>query len=525
MESIAYVRVSTQEQADTNKSLANQEQACRDYAAHKNLDIAKVFIEEGESAKTADRTKLKEMMNFLKDSKGGIKNVIVWKVDRLARNTSDHLMLTGMFAKMGARLHSVTEPLEDTPAGKLMEHILASFAEFDNSVRAERSSKGMQSRLLDGGWVHIAPIGYVNFKDYLGRPTIKPDLQAKGVTALLNEFSTGLYRQIDAAERARSVYGIKTKYGNDISNNAVYKMLRSPIYAGFVHGKGLSEPIKGLHQAIISEDTYRINQSILNGKKPKLPRIPTKYDADWSLRKHLKCAYCGNGLTGSVSKGRGNKPHAYYHCTKCKGAAQKTKHLRLRKTETEEAYLGMLAKARPPPHVMKLFRQILFRWWNNEYKHSADIKHIIENKIQLLENKKVEFNSMYADGAIESAEELKQSKDKLNDEIDSLKLELITASEVYARRDEAIDLAIDFMANGDKMWRIAKENQKGWFQKMVFPDGISVNENLKFGTAQKGLIYQEAHLIEAEYEATKKTQNDSESLMVIPPGIEPGLPG
>lgn len=525
MEAVVYTRVSTLEQAENNKSLDNQQQACRDYAARLNLDVIKVFTEQGESAKTADRTQLKAMIEYMGANKGRVKNVIVWKVDRLARKTEDHLMLTGLFAKMGARLHSVTEPLEDSAAGKLMEHILASFAEFDNRVRAERSSKGMESRLREGGWVHIAPIGYQNVKDFMGRPTIEPDEQAKGVKALLDEFSSGLYRQLEAAERARSMYKIKTKNGNDISNNGVYKMLRNPIYAGMVHGKGLDEPVKGLHKALISEETYLKNQAILTGRRPRGPKPPKKFNQFWSLRRHLRCEYCGNLMTGSTSKGRGGKPHPYYHCTKCKGAHKGTRHLRLKKDDIEMAYKLQLTFAAPPPHIMKLFRTIIFRWWNEEYAQSANVKHDIENRIQKLENQKIEANKMRISGAIETDAELLETKNKINDEIDSLKLEQIAANEVYAKRDQAIDLAIDFMANAEAMWNVATESNRGRFQKMVFPDGISVNEKLIFGTARKGILYEEASLLEAEVKATKKTQNDTESLVVIPRGVEPLFPG
>jgi DNA invertase Pin-like site-specific DNA recombinase len=517
MSSIIYTRVSTQEQADNNKSLDNQRDACKDYAAKKNLDVMKVFVEEGESAKTADRTKLKELLNYMRDNKGLVKNVIVWKVDRLARKTEDHLMLTGLFAKMGARLHSVTEPLEDTTAGKLMEHILASFAEFDNQVRAERSSKGMHSRMIEGGWVHQAPVGYSNAKNYDGVPSLEPDNQAANVALLLNEFSSGHYRQLDAAERAKSIYKIRTKKGNLVSNNSVYKMLRNPIYCGFISGKSLSEPIKGVHRALITEETYKTNQAILNGKRPKSPKPPSKYNPKWSLRKHIICAYCGNGMTGSISKGRGGKPHGYYHCTKCKGTKNE-RHLRLRKDDAEKAYLENVSHLTPPPYIMKLFRELIFRWWNQEYKCSADKKHSVENRIQELENKKIEANEMRIRGAISTDEELRLTKDKINADIDSFKIELMTAVDTYKQRDEAIDIAIDFMAHAEKIWSIAENADRARFQKMIFPDGISVNENLKFGTTRTGILYEEANLLNDAISTIKKTQHDVESTLAGAPG-------
>ena len=60
---------------------------------------------------------------------------------------------------------------------------------------------------------------------------------------------------------------------------------------------------------------------------------------------------------------------------------------------------------------------------------------------------------------------------------------------------------------------------------MIIPDATSVNEHYEFGTANLGPIFQELSLLNNKYEETKKTQNNSESLMVIPRGVEPLFPG
>lgn len=81
MKAVIYTRVSTVEQAEMNKSLENQEEACRNYAAHHNLDVIKVFKEEGESAKTADRTQLEELVKYCSANHNDISSLIVWKLD------------------------------------------------------------------------------------------------------------------------------------------------------------------------------------------------------------------------------------------------------------------------------------------------------------------------------------------------------------------------------------------------------------------------------------------------------------
>jgi DNA invertase Pin-like site-specific DNA recombinase len=57
---------------------------------------------------------------------------------------------------------SVTEPIDDTSTGKLMEGVLAAFAQFDKDVRSERTRAGMRMALEHGRWMFIPPVGYLN---------------------------------------------------------------------------------------------------------------------------------------------------------------------------------------------------------------------------------------------------------------------------------------------------------------------------------------------------------------------------
>src|SRR5712692_3994919 len=151
MNGIIYCRVSSKEQVK-GTSLDSQDLACRDAAHAKHVAILKVFEERGESAKFADRTELIELLEYCRENKGRIQYLFIWKIDRLARNVGDFYNLKTLLLKYGVRVMSVTEPIEANPEGKLLETILAGFAEFDNDVRAMRSVQGMRKRLHDGIW-------------------------------------------------------------------------------------------------------------------------------------------------------------------------------------------------------------------------------------------------------------------------------------------------------------------------------------------------------------------------------------
>src|ERR1044071_1748172 len=89
MNGIIYCRVSSKEQIE-GTSLESQELACREYAKSHGIQVLRVFVERGESAKFADRTQLLELIDFCKSNSGNIGVLLVWKVDRFARNVGGH---------------------------------------------------------------------------------------------------------------------------------------------------------------------------------------------------------------------------------------------------------------------------------------------------------------------------------------------------------------------------------------------------------------------------------------------------
>lgn len=143
---IIYCRVSSAAQVD-NTSLESQENACKDYAAREGVEVTKVFIEKGESAKTAQRTEFQKALGFCGDKKNHISYFIVYKLDRFSRNQNDHAITRALLKKNGISLRSVTEPINDSSTGRMMEGIISVFAEFDNNVRTERSTNGMKESL------------------------------------------------------------------------------------------------------------------------------------------------------------------------------------------------------------------------------------------------------------------------------------------------------------------------------------------------------------------------------------------
>jgi site-specific DNA recombinase len=121
---IVYTRVSDARQID-NTSLMGQQDVCRQWCSRNNLEVDRVFIERGESAKSADRTQFQAMFEFLAVvGKGSISHVIVYKFDRFSRNVEDGAEYRLKLRKLGIDLRSATEATDDSPAGKFLTTML-----------------------------------------------------------------------------------------------------------------------------------------------------------------------------------------------------------------------------------------------------------------------------------------------------------------------------------------------------------------------------------------------------------------
>src|SRR5258707_52373 len=120
-----------------------------------------VFREEGRSAKTIkDRPALIQLLEYCRRHKRGVDAIIVYRLDRISRQTADYLAIRKKMADCEITIISATEPTGDTPTEKFVETLLAGFAQMDNDVRSERTKNGLRARFLAGLHNATAPMGY-----------------------------------------------------------------------------------------------------------------------------------------------------------------------------------------------------------------------------------------------------------------------------------------------------------------------------------------------------------------------------
>lgn len=143
---VIYVRVSIDRQVVEGASLQTQERDCRAMCDRNGWELVRLFREEGESAKSADRPRLQELLTYCRDAKPRPDYVLVHHVDRWARNGQDHDMMRNYLLKLGVKLRSFSQRLGEDPYDQFYERIMSGQAELDNKLRGIRRVAGMKSR-------------------------------------------------------------------------------------------------------------------------------------------------------------------------------------------------------------------------------------------------------------------------------------------------------------------------------------------------------------------------------------------
>jgi site-specific DNA recombinase len=369
MRAVIYCRVSSKEQVD-GTSLESQEIACREYAARNRIDIIKVFIERGESAKFADRTQLLELLAFCRERASVVDYLLVWKVDRLARNVGDHFSIKASLLKQNVRVISVTEPIDTKPEGKLLETILAGFAQFDNDVRAARTVQGLRRKIHEGLFPWKAPLGYRTAT--LGKKKTEPDRPEQPAFGILqrawHDFASGRYRKIEILRKVTRE-GLLTQAGKPLTKQSLDNILADPFYAGIIRDPWSLEEFEGRHLPMVSRALFGKVRAMLGASPTAVPHRNLR--PEFPLRAFARCANCESPLTGSFSQGR-SRVYPYYHCFR-KGCDPRGNYPL---SSVHREFVSFLDDASPDVRIIDKVR----RWVAQASAETAEASHTLNER-------------------------------------------------------------------------------------------------------------------------------------------------
>ena len=510
---IIYTRVSSGRQVE-NASLDTQERICTEYCERNGWKVLKVFREEGESAKTADRTQLLKALEFCRIHKPRPNFFVVYDVKRFARNTEDHQVLRRTLANWDVLLRSATQTIGERPEQKFLETILSGESEYDNAVRKERSVTGMASRLREGRWTFRAPLGYLNTKRQ-GQKTIVPDTErAPLIREAFERYATGLHKRQAVLEWITDK-GLTTLDNRRVSTESFRRMLTNPLYAGRVIVQGTREGAgkewqfseKGQFEAIVPENVFDKVQQLLSGRRPSVaPR--KRANPDFPLRHFVRCATCDKPLTGSKSTGRSGAKFAYYHCQNkdCTGRVSVP-------TERMEAdFIAFLQQLRPNPEYLKVFRETVVVVYKAKFNESLTMRDKLERDLRNRRDDKWKLNETFAAYPREfGVDDYRQMKEAIEQDILTLEMKINDARQDEIDIEELLDFAETLLLNAAGAWNQSGLEQRQRLQQVLFPQGVTYTNGV-YRTAVTSHMF---NMIEA-------TAEENRDLVALP-GIEPGF--
>ena len=306
MKAVIYARYSSDNQRE--ESIEGQIRECTAFAEKNGITILRHYIDRAFSAKTDNRP---EFQNMIKDSgKRLFDMIIVWKLDRFARNRYDSARYKAALKKNGVKVVSATEVISDGAEGIILESVLEGYAEYYSADLSEKVVRGMTENALkskyNGGTL---PIGYQIDSDQcfqldpLTAPFVREAFQRYDEGATMTQIRDWLNEQ-----------GVKNTRGQKMTYNSVQHLLNNRRYIGEYTYRDIVVP-DGI-PAIVPQDLFdRVQEKLAKNKK-----APARHKAedDYLLTTKMFCGYCGAYLCGESGTSHTGNVHHYYKCVSVK---------------------------------------------------------------------------------------------------------------------------------------------------------------------------------------------------------------
>ena len=298
-----YLRFSSERQRE--QSIEGQLRDCRTFCKLNSYRITAIYVDRATTARK-DVEKRVHFQEMIRDSeKKPWEYVVVWKLDRFARNRTDSALFKFRLRKNGVKVISATENISEKPEGIILEAVLEGMAEFYSADLSQKITRGMRESALKchsiGGHV---PLGY-KIEDH--KLVINP------ATAHIVREAFELYANGETVAdicRMFNTKGYRTAKGVEFNRNSFKSMFRNKRYIGVYTYKDIE--MEGGVPAIIDKELFETVSRRLS-KNAEAP-ARGKAKVDYLLAGKLFCGHCGGSMNGESGTSRTGVVHNYYTC-------------------------------------------------------------------------------------------------------------------------------------------------------------------------------------------------------------------
>ena len=306
MNVVIYARYSSHSQ--TEQSIEGQLQTCYEYAKGNGHKVIGEYIDRAQSGTTDSRA---EFQRMIADSdRHAFEAVLVYQLDRFARNRYDSAINKAKLKKNGVRVISARENISNDASGILVEGVLESMAEYYSAELSQKIRRGMSinaEKCLSNG--SNPGLGY--YVDKERRFHIDPE-GATTVREVFELYASGK----TVAEIITYLNGkqVRTSLGKEFNKNSLHRLLRNKRYIGYYIYKDTETP--GGMPRIIEDELFDRVQHILDKNKAAPAR--SRGREEYLLTTKLFCGYCRGMMTGYGGRGKSGKAYRYYACKNAK---------------------------------------------------------------------------------------------------------------------------------------------------------------------------------------------------------------
>lgn len=356
MKTAIYARVSSEKQAEKDLSIPAQLKSLRKYALERGWEIVFEYVDEAESAKSANRPALQEMIAAAKKKDRPFDSILVWKLSRFARNREDSIIYKSVLRKRGISVISINEQIDNSASGRLLEGVIEVIDEFYSANLAQDTMRGMKENIgrgfFNGG---VVPFGYRKVKVPVNG-TEKTKLEPDKNEAQIVKRAFKLALKGKGGKEIARVFneeGLRTRSGKLFGTTTINFWLKNPVYTGSLvwnrtdrtsdkpFRKPAAETIiaPDTHTGIVSLADFNRVQALLVDRRP-FTRPPRGVSSPYVLSGLAYCSKCGAAMIGTAAK---SGKYLYYECdARFKKGKDGCVGLRFRKEMVEDFILGKI---------------------------------------------------------------------------------------------------------------------------------------------------------------------------------------
>lgn len=298
-----YMRYSSDRQ--TEQSIEGQLRELIAYCKHHSYRVSAIYVDRAISAH-ASMDKRPAFQQMLSDSaRAAWKTVLVYKLDRFARNREDAAIARMRLRKAGCNVESAKEGISKNPEGVILEALLEGMAEYYSLELSQKVRRGMNETARKGqNTGGPAPLGY---------KVVDKRLQIDPMTAPLVEEAFHRYAEgetVAAICEDFNARGYRTNRGAKFNKSSFKNVFRNEKYVGVYTFDEIRT--ENTVPRIISDELWRAVQSRLKVNEQAPARGKAK--VPYLLAGKIFCGHCGSPMVGECGRGKGGRTYNYYSC-------------------------------------------------------------------------------------------------------------------------------------------------------------------------------------------------------------------